>query len=300
MPELWELSAEETARRVRAREVSAVEVLASALARTARVEPLVGAFLGLYPEAARLRAEEIDRRVAAGEEVGLLAGVPVALKDILSVEGWPLTCGSKILTGYVAPFTATAVERLLAAGAVLVGRANMDEFAMGSSCENSAWQLTRNPWDLHTVPGGSSGGPAAAVAAGSVPLALGTDTGGSIRQPAALCGVVGVKPTYGRVSRWGLVAFASSTDQVGPITRGVRDAALALSVIAGPDPRDATSAERPVGDLLGAIEEGIEGVRVGVIEQIEAAGLAAETMRDWRRALDRLEPQRAAVALVPA
>jgi aspartyl-tRNA(Asn)/glutamyl-tRNA(Gln) amidotransferase subunit A len=289
MPELWELSAEETARRVRSREVSAVEVLSAVLARTARVEPLVGAYLALYPEEAHVRAAAIDRRIAAGEEVGPLAGVPVALKDILSVEGWPLTCGSKILAGYVAPFTATAVERLVGAGAVLIGRANMDEFAMGSSCESSAYQVTRNPWDLGTVPGGSSGGPAAAVAAGSVPLALGSDTGGSIRQPAALCGVVGVKPTYGRVSRWGLVAFASSTDQVGPIARGVRDAALALGVIAGPDPRDATSADQPVGDLLAGIEEGVEGLRVGVVEEVESAGLAEETARNWRQALDRLE-----------
>ena len=161
----------------------------------------------------------------------------------------------------MAPYTATAVERLLAAGAVPVGRANMDEFAMGSSCENSAYQLTRNPWDLATVPGGSSGGPAAAVAAGSVPLAFGSDTGGSIRQPAALCGVVGVKPTYGRVSRYGLVAFASSLDQIGPIARNVRDAALGLQVIAGADPRDATSAAEPVGDYLAGIEEGIAGLQ---------------------------------------
>jgi aspartyl-tRNA(Asn)/glutamyl-tRNA(Gln) amidotransferase subunit A len=289
MTELWELSAEETAGRVRSREVSAAEVLESALARTAQVEPLIAAYLALYPDLARARAESIDRRIAAGEEVGPLAGVPVALKDILNVEGWPLTCGSKILAGYVAPYTATAVERLLAAGAVLIGRANMDEFAMGSSCENSAYQLTRNPWDLRMVPGGSSGGPAAAVAAGSVPLALGSDTGGSIRQPAALCGVVGLKPTYGRVSRYGLVAFASSTDQIGPITRTVRDAALALGVIAGPDANDATSADQPAGDLLAHIEDGIEGLRVGVVAEIEAAGLAEEPARNWRQTLARLE-----------
>jgi aspartyl-tRNA(Asn)/glutamyl-tRNA(Gln) amidotransferase subunit A len=271
-PDCWELGAEELARRVRGGEVSAVVALEAALGRTARVEPLIQAYLELFEDAARERAAAIDRRVAAGEDPGPLAGVPVALKDNLSLAGRRLTCASRILEGYVAPYTATAVERLLAAGAVVVGRANMDEFAMGSSCENSAFQKTRNPWDVGAVPGGSSGGPAAAVAAGSVALGYGSDTGGSIRQPAALCGVVGVKPTYGRVSRYGLVAFASSTDQIGPIARGVRDAALGLQVIAGPDPCDSTCAARPVGDLLAGIEDGVEGMRVGVVEEIDLGG----------------------------
>src|SRR3954452_19748379 len=257
MPDLWELSVEETAGRVRAREVSAVEVLESCLARTAHVEPLIGAYLEIFANESRARAAEIDRRTAAGEDPGPLAGVPVALKDNLSLEGRAVTCGSRILAGYVAPYTATAVERLLAAGAVPMGRANMDEFAMGSSCENSAYQLTHNPWDLGTVPGGSSGGPAAAVAAGSVPLSLGSDTGGSIRQPAALCGVVGVKPTYGRVSRYGLVAFASSLDQIGASAGAVRSAARLLEVIAGHDPLDATSVERPIDDYVGALGDGV-------------------------------------------
>ncbi|HTQ81213.1 MAG TPA: amidase family protein, partial [Thermoanaerobaculia bacterium] len=286
--ELWELSAAEVARRVRSREVSAAEVTEAALTRTERVEPLLSAYLALYPEAARRRAAELDRRLAAGEDPGPLAGVPVAFKDNLSVAGLPLTCGSKILTGYVAPYTATVVARLLAAGAVLLGRANMDEFAMGSSCENSAFQKTRNPWDLRAVPGGSSGGPAAAVAAGSVALALGSDTGGSIRQPAAFCGVVGVKPTWGRVSRYGLVAFASSTDQVGPLTRTVRDAALALGLLAGADPNDATCADRPVDDYLAGIEDGIAGLKVGVIQEIDEAGLAAGPRRAFHESLDRL------------
>src|SRR3954453_12382713 len=268
MPDLWELSAEETAARVRRREVSAAEVLEACLARTAQVEPLIGAYLEIFENESRARAAEIDRRIAAGEDVGPLAGVPVALKDNLSLEGRTVTCGSRILAGYVAPYTATAVARLLAAGAVPVGRANMDEFAMGSSCENSAYQKTRNPWDLATVPGGSSGGPAAAVAAGSVPLALGSDTGGSIRQPAALCGVVGVKPTYGRVSRYGLVAFASSTDQIGPLARNVRDAALGLGGIAGPDASDATCSERPVDDYTVRLEDGIAGLKVGLIREV--------------------------------
>ena len=286
--EPWELAAEEIAAAVRSRALSAVEVALSALDRTGRVEPLISAYLALYPERARERAAEIDRRVAAGEDPGPLAGVPIALKDNLNLEGLPLTCGSRILAGYVAPYTATAVERLLAAGAVVLGRANMDEFAMGSSCESSAYQQTRNPWDLAAVPGGSSGGPAAAVAAGSVPLALGSDTGGSIRQPAALGGVVGVKPTYGRISRYGLVAFASSTDQIGPLARSVRDAALGLQVMAGPDPRDATCSARPVGDLLAGIEDGIAGLKVGVLAEIETAGLSATVAADWRRSLTRL------------
>jgi aspartyl-tRNA(Asn)/glutamyl-tRNA(Gln) amidotransferase subunit A len=286
--ELWELSVEETARRVRAREVSAAEVTAAALERTARVEPLIAAYLEVFTEAARTRAAEIDRRLAAGEDPGPLAGVPVALKDNLSVAGSPLTCGSKILSGYVAPYTATAVERLLAAGAVILGRANMDEFAMGSSCENSAYQITRNPWDLGTVPGGSSGGPAAAVAAGSVPLAFGSDTGGSIRQPAALCGLVGVKPTWGRVSRYGLVAFASSTDQIGPLTRNVRDAALGLSVIAGPDAADATCSERPAEDYLARLDEGIAGLKIGVFREIDAARFDPASARVWQSALGHL------------
>jgi len=288
MPELWELSVEEIAARVRGREVSAAEVLESCLDRTARVEPLVAAYLEVFEDEARERATEIDLRLAAGEDPGPLAGVPVALKDNLSLDGHALTCASRILAGYVAPYTATAVARLLDAGAVLVGRTNMDEFAMGSSCENSAYQRTRNPWDLGTVPGGSSGGPAAAVAAGSVPLSLGSDTGGSIRQPAALCGVVGVKPTYGRVSRYGLVAFASSTDQIGPIARTVRDSALALQVIAGADPNDATCATEPVGDYLGAIDEGIAGLKVGVLREIDSASLSGATARNWRQSLDRL------------
>jgi aspartyl-tRNA(Asn)/glutamyl-tRNA(Gln) amidotransferase subunit A len=290
--ELWELPVEETARRVRAREVSAAEVTAAALARTEAVEPLIAAYLEIYSDAARERAADLDRRLAAGEDPGPLAGVPVALKDNLSLAGAKLTCGSKILTGYVAPYTATAVERLLSAGAVILGRANMDEFAMGSSCENSAYQLTRNPWDLGAVPGGSSGGPAAAVAAGSVPLSFGSDTGGSIRQPAAFCGVVGVKPTWGRVSRSGLVAFASSTDQIGPLARGVRDAALGLAVIAGPDAADATCSERPVDDYRARLEEGIAGLKVGIIREvsreIDSAGFDPASARGWRSALDHL------------
>ncbi len=298
-PELWDLPAEEIARRVAAREVSAVEVTDAALERTARVEPLISAYLEVFQEEARTRAAEVDRRVAAGETLAL-AGVPVALKDNLSLTGHAITCGSRILSGYTAPYTATAVERLLAAGAVAIGRCNMDEFAMGSSCENSAYQLTRNPWNLATVPGGSSGGPAAAVAAGTVPLSFGSDTGGSVRQPAALCGVVGVKPTYGRVSRYGLVAFASSTDQIGPLARTVRDAALGLSVIAGPDSNDSTCADRPVDDYLGGVERGIEGLRVGVLREIDVDSLGGSSAANWRESLARLEAAGARIVEVSA
>ncbi len=291
MPELWELPAEEIARRVRGGEFSAAAVVEAALARTARVEPLVQAYLALYEDDARARAAALDQTLATRRDAGAplrLAGVPVALKDNLSLSGKPATCGSKILDGYVAPYTATAVARLLEEGAVVLGRANMDEFAMGSSCENSAYQATRNPWDLGRVPGGSSGGPAAAVAAGSVPLGIGSDTGGSVRQPAALCGLVGVKPTWGRVSRYGLVAFASSTDQIGPLTRTVRDAALALSVLAGPDPRDSTCAGRPAEDYLAGIEDGVRGLRVGTIREAVASGLAPAPLANWNASLDHL------------
>ncbi len=284
MSELWELSAEETARRVRSREISAVDVVESTLARTARVEPLIHAWLELFEDEARERAAEIDRN-----PVGPLAGVTVSLKDNMNVAGWPLTCGSKILSGYVAPYTATAIQQLIDAGAVILGRANMDEFAMGSSCENSAYQVTRNPWDLAMVPGGSSGGPAAAVAAGSAALGIGSDTGGSVRQPAAMCGLVGAKPTWGRVSRYGLVAFASSTDQISPMARSVRDAALTTSILAGPDPRDSTCSALPAEDYLARIEEGIEGLRVGVVKEIDASTFDPASGRIWREALERLQ-----------
>jgi aspartyl-tRNA(Asn)/glutamyl-tRNA(Gln) amidotransferase subunit A len=289
MAELWQLGAEEASRRVRSGELGAEELVLACLERTARVEPAVGAFLEVDGDGALERARELDARRRRGESLGELAGVPVALKDNLSLRGRALRCASRILEGYRSPYTATAVERLLAADAVVVGRTNMDEFAMGSSCENSAFQVTSNPWDGQMVPGGSSGGSAAAVAAGSVPLGLGSDTGGSIRQPAAFCGVVGLKPTYGRVSRYGLVAFASSLDQIGPVTRSVRDAALALRALAGGDPRDSTCADRPVEDYLAEIESGIEGLRIGVIDEIDTDSLAEDVSRDWRRSISRFE-----------
>ena len=253
---------------VRRGEASAAEVVEQYLAAISRRETEVHAFNVVLGEQARARAAAVDAVVARGEDPGPLAGVPVALKDNLCTRGVPTTCSSRILEGWVPPYDATVVERLRAAGAVIVGKTNLDEFAMGSSTENSAFGPTRNPHALDRVPGGSSGGSAAAVAAGFAPLALGSDTGGSIRQPAALCGVVGVKPTYGVVSRYGLVAFASSLDQIGPFALSVRDAALLLEVIAGHDPLDSTCLDGPAPAVSEAVELGVEGLRVGIVEEL--------------------------------
>jgi aspartyl-tRNA(Asn)/glutamyl-tRNA(Gln) amidotransferase subunit A len=282
-------TAGEIARRVRKGEVSAVDVAREHLDRIARLEPKLDAFLHVTAERAMERARAVDATVAAGKAVGPLAGVPVAIKDLLDIEGVPTTCGSRILEGYRPPFTATVVERLEAAGAIVVGKTNMDEFAMGSSTENSAYKPTRNPWDPARVPGGSSGGSAAAVAAGMVPLSLGSDTGGSIRQPAALCGVVGLKPTYGRVSRYGLVAFASSLDQIGPFTRTVEDAALAASVLFGRDERDATSADQAIPDFAAALRAGAAGLRIGVPWSFLEKGVDAPVLAAFREALAALQ-----------
>ena len=293
-----DLTACEIRKAIAERRLSAVEAAEGCLRAIGRLDPKIKAFLSTDPEGARRRAAEVDRRLAAGENVGLLAGIPVAVKDnMCTADGQPTTCASRILSGWRAPYDAHVVERLKAEGAVIVGKTNLDEFAMGSSTENSAYGATRNPWDLTRVPGGSSGGSAAAVAARLVPIALGSDTGGSIRQPAALCGVVGMKPTYGRVSRYGLVAFASSLDQIGPFGRTVADAALLLQATAGHDRRDSTSVREPVPDYLEGLEEPVRPLRIGVPREFFSAGIDPEVESVVREALAVYE--RLGAALVP-
>ena len=257
--------------RIARRETTAVEAVQAALNAATAVDPIIKAYLTLIPERALGRAAEIDARIARGESCGILAGVPVAVKDLFCTEGVKTTSGSKILANFVPPYSATVVHKLEAAGAIIIGKTNMDEFAMGSSCENSAFFPTRNPWDTDRVPGGSSGGSASTVGARSVPIALGTDTGGSIREPASFCNVVGVKPTYGRVSRYGIVAFASSLDQAGPMTADVRDAADTLEAIAGHDPMDSTSVDVPVPHYADSLRDDLRGVRIGIVREFEAS-----------------------------
>jgi aspartyl-tRNA(Asn)/glutamyl-tRNA(Gln) amidotransferase subunit A len=297
------LSALEIGRAVRAGERSAVDVLDEHLARVSEREGDIHAFNLVLADEARAAAAAIDQAVAAGRDPGPLAGVPIALKDNLCTRGIPTTCSSRILEGWRPPYDATVVERVAAAGAVSVGKTNLDEFAMGSSTENSAFGATRNPHDLDRVPGGSSGGSAAAVAAQFAPLSLGSDTGGSIRQPAALCGVVGVKPTYGLVSRYGLIAFASSLDQIGPFATNVADAALLLEVIAGHDPMDSTSLDEPSPSLLEVLDQGVDGLRIGVLsELLGAEGIAPDVRRRTEAAAEALAAAGAKVeeASVPA
>ncbi|MCG0278031.1 MAG: Asp-tRNA(Asn)/Glu-tRNA(Gln) amidotransferase subunit GatA [Thermanaeromonas sp.] len=286
--ELFYLSAHEAARLLQNKEISAVELTREILKRIEQVEDKVKAFVTLTPEKALEQAKAVDEARARGENLGPLAGVPMALKDNLCTEGIRTTCSSKMLENWIPPYDAFVVRKLREAGAILVGKCNMDEFAMGSSTENSRFFPTRNPWDLDRVPGGSSGGSAAAVAAGEAFFALGSDTGGSIRQPASFCGVVGLKPTYGRVSRYGLVAFASSLDQIGPLTRDVTDCALVLQAIAGHDPLDSTSADLPVPDYLAALRQDIKGLKIGVPKEYFGPGMDREVVSVVRQAIDRL------------
>jgi aspartyl-tRNA(Asn)/glutamyl-tRNA(Gln) amidotransferase subunit A len=269
--------------------VRAADAVEEFLTRIERVDGRVRAFLTVTADAAREQARRVDEKIARGEPVGPLAGIPVAVKDNICTADARTTCASRILETYVPPYDATVVRKLRAADAVIVGKTNLDEFAMGSSTENSAFFPTRNPWDLGRVPGGSSGGSAAAVAAGMAPLALGSDTGGSIRQPAALTGTVGFKPTYGRVSRYGLVAFGSSLDQIGPFARTVRDAALLAQVISGHDPLDSTSVDRPVPDFAGGLERPAAGLRLGVPREYFGPGLDPEVRDAVEKAIARLE-----------
>ncbi len=266
-------------------EISSVELTQNYLDRIAAKDSEIGAFLRVDPDAALARAAKIDARRQAGETVGRLAGLPVAVKDVLCDTDTQTTCASRMLENFRPPYDSTVVAKLKAADAVLIGRTNMDEFAMGGSTENSAFQITRNPWDLERAPGGSSGGAAACVAGKMAPLSIGTDTGGSIRQPAGLCGVVGLKPTYGRVSRFGLVAFASSLDQVGPLAHTTEDAALLLETIAGHDPLDSTSLNVPVPKSTATIDRPLEGLRIGVVNEHFAEGLDPEVEAAVRDAI---------------
>jgi aspartyl-tRNA(Asn)/glutamyl-tRNA(Gln) amidotransferase subunit A len=295
MSALTSMGAGEIAAAVKARTVSARDVVEAHLSRIAEKDGAIGAFLARAEDAARAEAGQIDERLARGEDPGPLSGVPVAIKDLIHVKGLPTTCGSKILNRFATPYDATVIRRLKSAGATVLGKLNMDEFAMGSSNENSAFGPVRNPWDPSRVPGGSSGGSAAAVSAGFAAMTLGSDTGGSIRQPAAFCGVVGLKPTYGRVSRYGLVAFASSLDQIGPLTRSCADAALSLSVIAGQDVHDATSSPRALDDYGSALAEPTRGLRVGVPRDFLKTGVDAGVMAEFDRAIAALRADGAVI-----
>jgi aspartyl-tRNA(Asn)/glutamyl-tRNA(Gln) amidotransferase subunit A len=272
---LIERSAAQIARDVNARSLSAREMTDATLAHLDAVDSQIGAYLTVLRDEARERAARVDARIAAGEHLPL-AGVPLAVKDNMCLTGTRTTAGSKILEHWVAPYTATAVARLLEAGCIPVGKTNMDEFAMGSSCENSALGVTRNPYDLSRVPGGSSGGSASAVAAYEAAIGMGSDTGGSIREPAAFCNLAGFKPTYGRVSRYGLIAFASSLDQIGPFGRTVEDCALAYDAMGGHDPMDSTSIDRPLETTATHLRTDLAGVRIGIVKQFATSALGAE------------------------
>jgi aspartyl-tRNA(Asn)/glutamyl-tRNA(Gln) amidotransferase subunit A len=287
-------------RQLVSKERSAVDLTQAYLDRIEQLEPTLHSFLTVTGEQALAQAQQVDAQIAAGEEVGLLAGIPVGLKDNLCTQGIPTTCASKILSGFVPPYESTVTARLAAAGAIALGKTNLDEFAMGGSTENSAYAVTGNPWDPSRVPGGSSGGSAAAVAADECPIALGSDTGGSIRQPASFCGVVGLKPTYGLVSRYGLVAFASSLDQIGPLTRTVEDAAIVLGAIAGHDPRDSTSLNVSIPDYTQTLKPGLDckGRKVGIIQETFGEGLDPVVDKAVRTAVDQLEALGAEVTTI--
>lgn len=295
---LADLTIVEAGQRIRSGEISALDLTEAVLERAAYTEAELHAYLTIDHDGAREGASRADADLQGGNDLGALHGIPIALKDNLCTRGTETTCGSQILAGYRPPYEATVVDRLRKAGAVIVGKTNLDEFAMGSSTENSAYGPTRNPWNSGRVPGGSSGGSATAVAVGSALGGLGSDTGGSIRQPASLCGVVGMKPTYGLVSRYGLVAFASSLDQIGPITRTVADAAALLEVLIGHDPLDATSWRGDYPDLEGCLEGGVSGVRVGLVRELSGDGYEPAVEAQCREMVARLSEAGAEVTEV--
>lgn len=293
--ELYRCSAAQLAKMLRSGECTATQILDSIYGRIDAVEGKVDAFVTLTREQAYAKAKEIDERFARGEEMHPLAGIPIAIKDNICTNGVLTTCSSKMLYNFVPPYNATVMEKLEEAGAIMVGKTNMDEFAMGSSTETSYFKTTKNPRDLERVPGGSSGGSAAAVAAGEAPIALGSDTGGSIRQPASLCGIVGLKPTYGAVSRYGLVAFASSLDQIGPFGRTVEDVAMLYSAICGRDPRDATSSKHQHEDVMAALQDDVKGLRIGIPAEYFGEGIDNEVRESVMKAVRELEAQGAVI-----
>jgi aspartyl-tRNA(Asn)/glutamyl-tRNA(Gln) amidotransferase subunit A len=272
-----QMTIEEIQRGYKEKLFTVTEIVQSYLDRIKKLDSEIGAFITLSEESALKEAAELDERLAAGEDIGVLGGIPVAVKDNICTRSIKTTCASKILEDFIPPYDATVIQKLKDAGCIIIGKTNMDEFAMGSSTENSAFQKTKNPWDLSKVPGGSSGGSAAALAAGFAPLTIGSDTGGSIRQPAAFCGAVGLKPTYGLISRYGLIAFASSLDQIGPFTRTVRDCALSLQAIQGHDPFDTTSVQgEPIKDYISDLDKGVKGLRIGIPKECFQEGLDPE------------------------
>jgi aspartyl-tRNA(Asn)/glutamyl-tRNA(Gln) amidotransferase subunit A len=286
--ELYSLTIHEAHNRLKKKEISSVELAKAILERIESIDSRIKAYITLTPEQALQEAREADRMIARGE-ITPLTGIPLAIKDILCTKGIPTTCASKILENFIPVYDATVISNIKRAGAVILGKVNLDEFAMGSSTENSYFGPTRNPWDLNTVPGGSSGGSAAAVAADECIASLGTDTGGSIRQPAACCGIVGLKPTYGRVSRYGLIAFGSSLDQVGPLTKDVQDAAILMNIIAGHDPRDSTSVAIEVPDYTKFLKADLKGIKIGVPKEYFIEGIDPEVDKAVRNALKVLK-----------
>ncbi|EDP74201.1 glutamyl-tRNA(Gln) amidotransferase, A subunit [Hydrogenivirga sp. 128-5-R1-1] len=293
--DLWKKSVKELSKLLSKKEVKPSEIIESFIKRKEEFEPKINSYVSDLSDLALEDAKKKDEELARLDNIPALFGIPIAIKDNISTKGIKTTCSSKILENYVPPFNATVVEKLNEHGYIITGKTNLDEFAMGSSTENSAFFITKNPWDLERVPGGSSGGSAACVGAGIVPASLGSDTGGSIRQPAAFCGVVGLKPTYGRVSRYGLVAFASSLDQIGPITRTVEDSAIILNVIAGKDERDSTSRNIPVPDFTKAIGKDIKGIKIGIPKEFFSEGLDQQVKEAVLSAAKQLEKEGAEI-----